>query len=260
MPRIPKEKLAPSDLYGMTRVETNISFRDRMKKRFRPTDTVKVRNITNKKVEWQWFDELDETYTIEDETNIKIVDREDPGLWELGPGETDVLIGACAYMFIDALYKQVCILKTGIVINPLSEREIRNFSIDDPEKQEQFIDAVFEGKLSPNDMQLAAIAEMGRDTAPRVSENLPDLITEREELNKRTDAQRSMLENPSADRKDIKDLAGEFAEGSPLLGTATGGLPEDRKDPEPAPQPKAEEAKPKTTAAAPKKDKTPVAA
>lgn len=236
MPRIPKEQVQPSDLYGMTKVDNNLSMRERIKKRFRPTDTVKVRNITNVDCKWQWFNEEDESYTIEDDTNIKITDRDEPGLWQLDAGETDVLIGACAYMMIEALYKQVCIMKIGIVINPLSENEVRNFSIDDPEKQEQFIDTVFLQKLSPSDMQQAAIAQLGEDSGKKILENLPALATEREEHERRQGAQRMMQRPRATDTKEeisqhqeLNDLAEEFEPGSSLLGTATGGLPSDRQ-------------------------------
>lgn len=246
MPRIADEQVQDSDLYGVTKVENNLTLRERIKTRFRPTDTVKVWNPTNQNCKWQWLDEQDETYRIDEDTEIKITDRERPGLWELGAGEHDVLIGACAYMFIESLYKQVCIMKIGIVINPLSENEIRNFSLDDPEKQEQFIDTVFVSKLSPQDMQLAAIRGMGEESSPKVEMELPKLATSRDELKKRQDAQRSMQQTPV---RSMNDLADEFEPGGALLGTATGGLPSDDHRPVPAAE------KPEAPKETPKSDK-----
>lgn len=233
MPRIAKDQVAPHQLYGMTKVDNNLTMGMRIRKRFRPGDTVKVHNITSTAIQWQWLDEQDETYTIEDETNIKITNREVPGLWELGPGETDVLPGACAYLFIEALYKQVCVMKTGIVLHPLDEREIRNFSLDDPERQEQFIDAVFVGKLTPTMMQAAAISQLGPEAGPKVLEQLPALSTEDSEYQGRQASERRIVNAPRAatgqPHQELSDLGSEFTE--PLGGRATGGLPADRQAP-----------------------------
>jgi hypothetical protein len=234
MPRVAKDQVAQHELYGMTKVDNSLSMRERIKKRFRPTDTVEVRNITNQECEWQWLDEQDETYTIEDDTNIKITEREDPGLWRLDAGETDVLPGACAYLFIEALYKMVCVMKIGIVLHPLDEREVRNFSFDDPERQEQFIDAVFQGKLTPTMMQKAAIAQLPDSGGSKIIEHLTPLATEKSEWERRQASEQRMVTPPKTvmgEHRDIADLANEFDDGSTLLGRATGGLPTDRQAP-----------------------------
>lgn len=234
MPRVAKDRVAPHELHGIAKVDNNLSMRERIKKRFRPSDTVQVRNVTNKEISWQWMDEEEETYGIEDDTNIKITEREDPGLWRLDGGETDVLPGACAYLFIEALYKMVCVMKIGIVLHPLDEREVRNFSFDDPERQEQFIDAVFIGKLTPTMMQQAAVSKLPNQDR-EIIEHLPELATEKTEY-KRRHASESRLVNRTEvvePHREISDLAGdfEFEDESPLLGRATGGLPEDRRVP-----------------------------
>jgi hypothetical protein len=157
---------------------------ERIRKRFKPTDTVKVHNLTNQSIEWQWLEESDETYTIEDGSNIKIVERKDPGLWRLGPGEQDILQGSCAYIMIEALYKQMAVMKTGIVLHPLDEREIKNFGFDDPQKQEEMIDLIFRGKVTPQMMAEAAASSLG-GMKPNITEHLPDLANERSEYAKR---------------------------------------------------------------------------
>lgn len=186
MPKIDATTLRPSQIYGKTQVDNSLTMGERIRKRFKPTDTVKVHNITNKKIKWQWLEESDETYTIEDGSNVKIVEREDPGLWRLGAGEFDILPGSCAYLMIEALYKQTSVLKTGIVLHPLDEREIRNFGFDDPQMQEEFIDMVFRGKVTPQMMQQAALQSLGGDFKPEVRQKLADLPTEREEYERRT--------------------------------------------------------------------------
>lgn len=272
MPRLPKAEVEQSQIYGTAKIDSNLTMRERMKKLFRPSDTVKVRNVTNQKLKWQWLDEEDEDYTIEDETNIKIVQREDPGVWELDGGQTDILPGSCAYIMIEQQFKMVCIMKTGIVITPHAENEIRNFSFDDPEAQERFISMVFAGKLSTSQMQRAALADLtSGDNAPAVLENLAPLPTPQEEFQRRNQANSSIQTRPGVaqapvettipQHTELSDLEKEFNDadaGSTLFGAATGGLPEDRKAPDPEPEkPKAEKpaAKPKPSA----KDKEPVA-
>lgn len=193
MPRVNPAELAPSQIYGKQRPDNNLTFGERLRKRFRPTDTVKVHNITNAAIEWQWLDENDETYTIEDGSNVKIVEREDPQLWRLGPGEQDIVQGSCAYLMIESLYKQTCAMKTGIVLHPLDEREIKNFAFDDPAKQDEFIDFCFAGKVTPQMMQEAAVASFG-DFQPKILENLPAIATERDEYNRRSKAQHATQE------------------------------------------------------------------
>lgn len=232
MPRVNPQSLAPSQIYGKQKVDNNLTFGERLRKKFRPTDTVKVRNITNHAIDWQWLDEQDESYVIEDGSNVKIVTREDPQLWSLGPGEVDILQGSCAYLMIEALYKQTCALKTGIVLHPLDEREIRNFAFDDPAKQEEFIDYCFEGKVTPQMMQEAAVATLGTDFAPKVLEHLPSVTTEQDEYERRTNAQREEAKRrmPTPPASSITSLQDEF-EGKPAAKAETSDVPPAQETP-----------------------------
>lgn len=236
MPRIPKSEVQPHQIQGVAKVDSNLTFRQRMRDRWRPGDTVQIHNITNQVIRWQWLDEQDEDYTIEDDTNIKIVNRDEPGLWFIEPGESDVLSGACAYMAVDAMYKMVCVMKTGIVLHPLDEREIRNFSLDDPEKQEQFLDIVFQGRVTPAMMQEAAASKLDKGSSG-ILENLVPLATESSEYSRRQASERHIVSRPAPVNRGTKldDLASEFipepTETEPMTPAATGELPEDRKAP-----------------------------
>jgi hypothetical protein len=159
VPKVDPQKLAPKDLYGVEEIDNKLNMRERLHKRFRPHDTVQVKNIDDEELEWQWLSEDDESYVIDD-SNIKIVSREMPGLWRLAPGETDILEGACAYIMMDVLFKKMSVKRVGVNEHPLDEREIRNFAFDDPQAQEHFIDRVYVGKMSPHAMQRAAIASL----------------------------------------------------------------------------------------------------
>lgn len=168
MPRIDPKKVAPQQLYGVEEIEANLTMRERLRKRFRPHDTVQVVNIDDEDLEWQWLSEDDESYYIDD-SNIKIVTREMPGLWRLAPGESDILEGSCAYLMIEALFKKMAVKKVGVNEHPLDEREIRNFAFDDPQAQERFIEKVFRGKMSPHTMQQAAIKQLSGESSGKSS-------------------------------------------------------------------------------------------
>jgi len=165
VPRVDPKELKPSQVYGVEEIDNTLNFRDRMRNRFRPHDTVRVVNIDNEDLEWQWLSEDDETYVI-DESNIKIVTREMPGVWRLEAGEEDILEGACAYIMMDVLFKKMCIKKVGVNEHPLDEREIKNFALDDPLAQERFIDMAFRGKMSPHQMQQAAVKQLTGNAKP----------------------------------------------------------------------------------------------
>lgn len=198
MPRVSPSELKPYQIPGKLKVDPNISFIERCHKRFEPTDTIQVRNITSEMIEWWWLEEKDESYVIEDGSNVKIVSRKDPGLYRLNPGEFDILSGSCAYIMMDALFKQTRALKTGIVLHPLDEGEIRNFALDDPQHQEEFINMVFEGRVTPQMMQRAAIDSLGTDPAPRILENLTPAATEESEYQRRMGLRRQGVSVPAS--------------------------------------------------------------
>lgn len=166
MPRVDPNQVKPQDLYGVEEVDNNLSMGERIRKRFRPHDTVQVMNIDDEPIEWQWLAEDDESYIIDD-THVKIVTRELPGLWRIEGGAKDILEGACAYLMIEALYKKLAVKQTGTIEHPLDERDIRNFGFDDPQKQERIIDRVFLGKVSPHAMQQAATKHLEEANAPK---------------------------------------------------------------------------------------------
>lgn len=253
MPRIDPQTLAPSDIYGKSQVDNTLTMGERIRKRFKPTDTVKVHNPTNTEIQWQWLEESDETYTIEDGSNVKIVEREDPGLWILRPGEQDILQGSCAYIMIEALYKQISVMKSGIVLHPLDEREIKNFGFDDPQKQEEMIDIIFRGKVTPQMMAEAAASTLG-GMQPQVTQVLPELADERSEYNRRISGAHhqqptslvDQLATPPAPQTELSDLGSE----SPFSDSSSDTNLEEPAQNAPAPKPKAAAAKPTAAAKA----------
>lgn len=156
MPKV--EDAKDIELHGVAEVENLLTMGERIRKRFRPHDTVRVMNIDNEMVEWQVLNEDDESFTMDED--IKIIERNRPELFRLSPGEEDILEGYQAYIMIEVLFKKMAIKKIGVNEHPLDEREIKNFSFDDPNAQEHMIDKIFLGKVSPRAMQEAALKSL----------------------------------------------------------------------------------------------------
>ncbi|MGI0134133.1 MAG: hypothetical protein ACREBW_04160, partial [Candidatus Micrarchaeaceae archaeon] len=74
---------------------------------------------------------------------------------------------------------------------------------------EEFIDIVFEGKVTPQMMQEAAMKTIGGDFKPKITEHLPALATEEDEFRRRTKGERADAERRIHSDK-LEDLADEF--------------------------------------------------
>lgn len=159
MPQINPKDVKDSDLRGVEVIDNKLSLDERMAKRWKPSDTVRVRNFDDEAIVFQWMPDENEHMTLTDE-NIKIVHRDKPQLWRVEAGTEDIQSGACAYMMAKALYNQVAIKKTGVNPHPLDEREIKNFNLKSPEQQERFLDRFFIGRMSPAAMQRLAMESM----------------------------------------------------------------------------------------------------
>jgi hypothetical protein len=149
MPQIAKEDVKPYQVYGQAEVDLTITIRERLMSRFAAHETVEVKNIDDEPIEWQFLPDHAETSTLTDD-GIKITYRDEPELWRIEAGETDYMTGACAFIMIEALYKKLVIKKVGIVENPTSAKQIRNFNFKDPIRAEALIDKIYLGKVSPS--------------------------------------------------------------------------------------------------------------
>lgn len=138
--------------YGTTNYEPALLFMQRLEKRFAPHEWVRVINIDNEPVYWQYMPVHNET--VEFDTGsvpMKHTYRENPEAWVLNPGESEILIGANAYLMIDNLYKKLIakgyIKKNGEFTPGTAGR---NFNWSDPKTQEDLIDKIFLGKENPS--------------------------------------------------------------------------------------------------------------
>lgn len=149
MPRIQASEVKPYQVYGQDEIDLTITIRERLMSRFAAHEHVQVMNIDDEPIEWQFLPDYAETSSVTDE-GIKITYREEPELWRIEAGETDILSGSCAFIMIENLYKKLVIKKVGIVEKPQSAKEIRNFNFRDPVRAEQIIDMIFQGKVNPS--------------------------------------------------------------------------------------------------------------
>lgn len=166
MPQIQAKDLKKFDIYGGDNniIDTSITIRERLLTRFKAYEMVQVMNIDDELLEWQFLPDHAETSELTDE-GIKITYREDPEVWAIESGETDIMTGACAFIMIENLYKKVVIKRVGIVEHPESAKQIRNFNFKDPVRAEQIIDLIFLGKVTPsfNQAQPAKVTPLKPD-------------------------------------------------------------------------------------------------
>ncbi len=150
---MPQIKLNPSDPnspkpYGTIAVDNRKTFRERLMDRFAAHEYVRVINIDDEPVMWQYMPEHSERHEFTADP-MKITYRDDPELWVLDPGQDEVLVGANAYLMIDVLYKKIISKKT-IAKNPnLPPGQARNFNWTDANAQEDLIDRIYLGKENP---------------------------------------------------------------------------------------------------------------
>lgn len=153
MPRIQQTDIKKNEIYGQDDTDVSLTIRERLLKRFAAHQHVQVMNIDDEPIEWQFLpDYAEKSYLTEE--GIKITEREDPELWMIAPGETDVISGACAFIMIENLYKKMVIKKVGVVEHPTSAKQIKNFNFKDPIRADQIIDKIFIGVVDPSFNQL----------------------------------------------------------------------------------------------------------
>lgn len=150
-PEVADKEVAQSD---------NIPFRERLFKRFKSHEFVRVKNIDNEPFEWQWFPSSGEEMLADGDMRPTFGRRyfnEDYSLmlsgneqfWSMPAGESEVLLGENAYLFVEGLYKRV-MAKRAIKKTPKQDpTKPRSFNWTDGNAQENLIDEIFLGVESP---------------------------------------------------------------------------------------------------------------
>lgn len=146
-----------------TTIKESKPFRDRLRDRYAPSDYVRVINIDDEHYEWQFFPSAGEDVSFTDNGNVRVVEGRQsftknyeqaiPGneqIWAINPGESEVLVGENADLFIEGLYKRL-VAKQRVHDDPATgEGKVRKFNWNDGLLQEQMIDKIFLGKEQPN--------------------------------------------------------------------------------------------------------------
>ena len=157
MPQISQSKKATA-----TTIKSNKPFLDRLRDRYKYTDFVRVINVDNEDFEWQYFPVDGEETSFDDSGRTRQVygrqsfvdgySSKVPGnetTWLIKPGDSEVLPGRCADLFIEGLYKRL-VAKNKIAERPNIEKtQSRSFNFADGLQQEQWIDKIFLGIEEP---------------------------------------------------------------------------------------------------------------
>lgn len=157
-------QINPRDARNVARALPNDkkTVRERLYEKFKPSQFVRVKNIDDEAYEWQFMPTDGEEEGIEDGGSTHAVYGRQgfnssytsiiPGneqIWRIEPGESEVLLGENAYLFIDGLYKRV-VAKRAIKKNPnVAETQARNFNWTDGNLQESIIKEILIGIERP---------------------------------------------------------------------------------------------------------------
>lgn len=157
MPRINSDEVTT---YGTGPQDQRLMFRERLMNRFAAHDWVRVINIDDETFKWQYLPAHSEEFEFTPDP-MKITRRGEVEVYALEPGESEVIIGECAYIMIEALYKKL-VAKKVVSKNPdAPATTARNFNWTDGVSQEEFINRIYLGKESPS-----------FKTVPKVKENV----------------------------------------------------------------------------------------
>jgi len=154
---------SPQNQKTATTIKENKPFRERLRERYQATDFVRVINIDNEAFEWQYFPSNGEEVTFTDNGAMRQVygrqafnsnyDAKVSGneqLWKMNPGDSEVLVGENADLFIEGLYKKLVVKKRVSELPNMEKTQARNFNWNDGLLQEQMIDKIFLGIEKPN--------------------------------------------------------------------------------------------------------------
>jgi hypothetical protein len=175
--------------YGLDKVENAIPFQERLMRLFKPQEFVTIKNITDEACYWQYMPQDSETENFSEDGMQRIITREDPEMWVILPGETEVLVGASAYRALDVMYKNFAAASTlrkfkdpsAPQYNEKNEHLPKNFNFADGGAQDAFIKKAYLGKATPTFGNIeqpmqpapAAPAQATPPAEPAVDPNLP---------------------------------------------------------------------------------------
>lgn len=160
MPQVQSGQVQPGqngapDLYGVGNVENTIPFQERLMRLFQPQEFVTIKNIDDEPVYWQYLPAHAEDKQFTPDGMQQITTRSTPEMWVINPGDTEVLVGASAYMALDVMYKNCTAKRTlkrsGVTASFDKDNSHipKNFNFADGGAQEIFIKQAYLGKATP---------------------------------------------------------------------------------------------------------------
>jgi hypothetical protein len=149
MPRVDLKANKEVKPYGLEANTNQKLFQERLMDRFKAHEYVKVINVDDEEFIWQYMPQENEEYEYTADGMHRHTRRGDPEVWTLAPGETDVLVGANAYLMIDALYKKL-VSKKSVATVAVKPGMARSFNYSDGGMQEKIIDQILLGKEVPS--------------------------------------------------------------------------------------------------------------
>jgi len=157
MPQIQRTDASKRELVNTE----NIPLRQRLMELFKARDFVLVKNIDDEAYQWQYMpSDGEDTWEDVDHTRVTTGRPEfnsdysamtggNEQFWEIAPGETEVLLGENAYVFIEGLYKRVAAKRMIKRTKNQPSTVARSFNWSDPGTQKEIIDEIFRGVQTP---------------------------------------------------------------------------------------------------------------
>lgn len=153
---VPGQGEAPK-LYGTDKQQNSIPFQEKLMQLFKPQEFVTIKNITDESVFWQYMPADNEQENFSEDGMQRIITRENPEMWFIPAGETEVLVGASAYRALDVIYKAWAastVLKkykdpNSQLYDEKGSHLPRNFNFADAGAQATFIEKAYLGKATP---------------------------------------------------------------------------------------------------------------
>lgn len=157
MPQISRTETSKKELVNTE----NKPLKQRLMDLFKAQDFVLVKNIDDEPFQWQYMpSDGEESWINQDNTQTTIgrpsfnsdysaMSGGNEQFWEVKPGETEVLLGENAYLFIEGLYKRVAAKRFEQHGKKLPEGVARSFNWADPGTQKSIINEIFQGVQTP---------------------------------------------------------------------------------------------------------------
>lgn len=154
-------------LYGTDKPQNNVPLQQKLFDLFKPQEFVTIMNIDDEPLYWQYMPLERETETFSEDGMQRMINRGEPEMWMIAPGETEVIVGESAYRALDTLYKNVTAKSTlarfSDPSSPLYDEKgkhlPKNFNFADSGAQDAFIKRAYLGKAIPTFNQPEVISD-----------------------------------------------------------------------------------------------------